>query len=71
MGEANNSQEGSCDVDEVVDILHSILDENAELGNKIVDIKRRISVMKTMWTEGKLDNSIQMSMLKLTKGNRI
>lgn len=68
LGDTNFSRERSCDVNEVVDILHSILDENPELGNKIVDIKRRISVMNTMWTEGKLDNNIQLAMLKLSTG---
>ncbi|XP_075984863.1 steroid receptor RNA activator 1 [Anticarsia gemmatalis] len=50
---------------EVKGILYELLDTSSELGNKANDIRRRIDVMETMWSSGKLNNSVYFQMRNL------
>lgn len=56
------------DFKETIDIFKELIDSSPELGKKVIDIQKRLSLMESMWKEGKLNEEVQSKTFQIAKG---
>ncbi|XP_077286717.1 steroid receptor RNA activator 1 [Arctopsyche grandis] len=68
--ETIEDNESPHDFKETIDIFKELVDSSPELGKKAIDIQKRLSIMESMWKEGKLNEEVQSKTFQIAKALR-
>jgi len=54
---------------EILTSLESVMTEQKMEENKVMEIRKRLDIMKSNWLENKLNDTVQRNILNISKGN--